>query len=138
MTTESIKCPNCGESYYSEGVTTRTLMYFPPVYKDGVNVNPDKNISTTRCECMACHHYFYIRSRGGETWVEPSDEVAKSVPVIDASITEFYPTEITTSLPVETATIHMDENQVKLRYGWEIEIEKLKERVAELERLLGL
>lgn len=50
----NIKCPNCGESYYMENGSRCTLMYFPPIYKDGVNINPDRNITTTHCTCMAC------------------------------------------------------------------------------------
>jgi len=47
-------CPHCGESYYMENGSMCTAMYFPPIYKDGVNINPDKNITTTHCTCMAC------------------------------------------------------------------------------------
>ena len=55
------KCPYCNESYYEEGVTTVTLLYFPPIYKDGVNINPDRNNSTTTCHCLNCGKEFYIR-----------------------------------------------------------------------------
>lgn len=48
------KCPYCGESYYRENYSTTTAMYFPPIYKNGVNINPDRNISTTYCTCMNC------------------------------------------------------------------------------------
>lgn len=47
-------CPHCGESYYMENYSTRTCMYFPPIYKDGVNINPDKNTTTVHCTCMNC------------------------------------------------------------------------------------
>ena len=47
-------CPHCGESYYMENYRTRTCMYFPPIYKDGVNINPDKNTTTVHCTCMNC------------------------------------------------------------------------------------
>lgn len=50
----SAKCPHCGESYYMENYTTTTAMYFPLVYKNGVNINPDRNKSTTYCTCMNC------------------------------------------------------------------------------------
>ena len=42
------KCPHCGESYYTEMFSTSTAVYYPPIYKDGVNINPDQNKSTTR------------------------------------------------------------------------------------------
>lgn len=47
-------CPHCNASYYMEKYSTRTAMYFPPIYKDGVNINPDRNISTVYCTCMNC------------------------------------------------------------------------------------
>ena len=59
---ETIKCPYCGNSYYTVGYTTTTAMYFPPVIKDGVNINPDRNTSTTSGQCLVCHNTFYIRS----------------------------------------------------------------------------
>ena len=55
-----IKCPYCGKSHYVEEISTITSMYFPPVYKDGVNVNPDGNIHTTECRCLECNHYFSV------------------------------------------------------------------------------
>ena len=61
-----IKCPHCGESYYQEGVTTCTAMYFPPIYKNGVNINPDRNISTTHCKCLACGKFFTVTRRGAD------------------------------------------------------------------------
>lgn len=63
---ELIKCPNCGESYYTERYTTSTAMYFPPVWKNGVNLNPDRNIHTTYCTCMNCHKEFSYSTNGGE------------------------------------------------------------------------
>lgn len=49
-----IKCPYCGESYFMEKYSTSTAVYYPPIWKDGVNVNPDRNSVTTYCRCMAC------------------------------------------------------------------------------------
>lgn len=54
------RCPHCGESYYSEGESYVTALYCPPIYKDGVNINPDTNISTTTYHCYAC----------GKDWTE--------------------------------------------------------------------
>lgn len=54
------KCPYCGESYYTELYSTSTAVYYPPVYKNGVNINPDMNTSTTTCKCLNCHKEFTI------------------------------------------------------------------------------
>lgn len=50
----SAKCPNCGESYYRENYSTITAVYYPQIYKNGVNINSDRNQSTTHCTCMNC------------------------------------------------------------------------------------
>jgi rRNA maturation protein Nop10 len=52
------KCPKCGKSHYTTGATFSTLMYFPPEWKDGVNINPDRNTHTTEAHCCEC----------GENW----------------------------------------------------------------------
>ena len=62
----NIKCPKCGESYYIERYSTVTVMYFPPVYKNGVNINPDRNITTVVCECLNCGQPFSFRIQCGE------------------------------------------------------------------------
>ena len=51
-------CPNCGSSFYREDYRTRTAVYCPPIYKDGVNINPDKNKVTIHCTCMNCGNKF--------------------------------------------------------------------------------
>ena len=61
-----VKCPTCGASYYMERYSVSTAMYYPPVYKDGVNINPDRNITTTVCQCINCNNTFSYRERGGE------------------------------------------------------------------------
>lgn len=52
------KCPYCGESYYYEKYSTTTCLYCPPIYKDGVNINPDHNTTTTHCYCLNCGREF--------------------------------------------------------------------------------
>lgn len=32
-----------------------TRVYFPPVYKDWVNTNPDRNSISTQFRCMECN-----------------------------------------------------------------------------------
>lgn len=57
-----IKCPHCGESYYRENYSISTSVYYPPIYKDGVNINPDRNKITTNCTCMNCDKDFSFSS----------------------------------------------------------------------------
>lgn len=52
------RCPHCGECYYMERYSVRTAVYYPPIYKNGVNINPDRNKTTTICTCMNCGKEF--------------------------------------------------------------------------------
>lgn len=52
------KCPHCGESYYTELYSDSTTVYYPPIYKNGVNINPDRNQTTTTCRCLNCGKEF--------------------------------------------------------------------------------
>lgn len=54
------KCPHCGASFYTEMYSTSTALYCPPIYKDGVNINPDRNTATRHCKCMNCNKEFTI------------------------------------------------------------------------------
>lgn len=56
------KCPNCNKSHYSIGASSSTLAYFQPVFKDGVNINPDKNTITTELHCLECGTNWTIKS----------------------------------------------------------------------------
>lgn len=47
-------CPHCGESYYAETNMTSTCIYYKPIWKNGVNINPDRNETTVHCTCLAC------------------------------------------------------------------------------------
>ena len=47
-------CPHCGESYYRVNNMSSTCVYYPPIYKDGVNINTDRNTTTVYCTCMNC------------------------------------------------------------------------------------
>ena len=55
-----IRCPYCNASYYEEMYSETTTVYYPPIYKDGVNINPDRNTSTTKCHCKNCDNVFKI------------------------------------------------------------------------------
>ena len=59
-----IRCPRCGESYYAERFGMTTAMYFPIIMKDGVNINPNRNITTVSCQCIACGANFTYQKRG--------------------------------------------------------------------------
>ena len=54
MDRENVRCPHCGESYYKELYSTRTSVYYHPIYKDGININPDRNTTTTNYYCLNC------------------------------------------------------------------------------------
>ena len=58
--TDGIKCPHCGASYYVEIYHSSTAVYYPPIWKDGVNINPDRNKLTTHCKCLNCGEEFDI------------------------------------------------------------------------------
>lgn len=49
----------------------RTCMYFQPIYdKNGVNINPDANITTFKVNCLSCGKMWAGKSRLGETTYE--------------------------------------------------------------------
>lgn len=54
------KCPKCGESYYQELYSVSTALYCPPVYKDGININPNTNKVSIHCHCCNCGAEFDI------------------------------------------------------------------------------
>lgn len=56
----NIKCPHCGASYYTEKYSESTCVYYSPIWKDGVNINPDRNKITTHCKCLNCGKEFDI------------------------------------------------------------------------------
>ena len=68
-----IRCPYCNESYYREGVTMSTASYYPPIIKNGVNINPDRNIHSTYCKCLNCGKSFTIKRVAGEVEVLKND-----------------------------------------------------------------
>ena len=61
-----IKCAS-EDCRYMTGGSTRTLMYFPPIYdKIGRNINPDRNIATTEVRCTTCGKKWIVKERGNE------------------------------------------------------------------------
>lgn len=61
-----MKCPNCNKEHYIEKYSTRTMKYFPPIYQNGVNINPDGNTTTVYCTCYECNHNFHYTHIHGE------------------------------------------------------------------------
>lgn len=53
---DDIECPKCHKKHFTIGESTCPLVYHQPVYKDGVNINPNHNISTTKYTCCECGH----------------------------------------------------------------------------------
>ena len=62
-----LKCPRCGAlGPITEGYSTTTAVYYPPVWKNGVNINPDRNVTTTTYTCGKCECNFsasYLRGK---------------------------------------------------------------------------
>lgn len=56
-------------------------MYYPPIYKDGINVNPDGNITTTYCTCCNCNHNFHYKIQNGEILSITDDGEVEPTPI---------------------------------------------------------
>jgi hypothetical protein len=61
-----IKCPYCAASYYYEKYRACTATYYPPIYKNGVNINPDRNYTSVFCHCINCNKDFSYKIQGGK------------------------------------------------------------------------
>lgn len=130
---ENIKCPNCGESYYSEKYSTRTAMYYPAIWKDGVNQNPDGNVSTTYCECINCHYEFSYQTQYGKIFNVTLGKKVTPVETIDWAINDFSKGNmtadtITMNLPT---TIRYDQSRAR-----EDEIARLEKEIESLKQQL--
>lgn len=53
---DEIMCPKCHKKHFTVGSTYTTLVNHTPIYKDGVNINPGHNQSTTTYICCECGH----------------------------------------------------------------------------------
>lgn len=58
-----IRCPNCGESYYAENYSTTTAMGWTPIFKNGVLINENPNVTTTHCTCCNCGRSFSYNNK---------------------------------------------------------------------------
>ena len=84
---DTVHCPFCGHSYFMTHYSTITAVYYPPIYKDGVNQNPDGNVTTTYCTCMNCHHKFHVEIQYGEVQKCVDDGLGTEVPIVSTPIT---------------------------------------------------
>jgi len=49
------KCPECDSDHHTGcDMGETTLVYYSPIYKNGVNVNPDRNTTTRHITCLNC------------------------------------------------------------------------------------
>ena len=57
-----LKCPKCNSiGPLNQGASMTTSVYYPPVWENGVNINPDGNITTTEFICEKCGCKFSAR-----------------------------------------------------------------------------
>ena len=61
--------PSCEkECIFRGSMSTTTAMYYEPIYdKNGKNLNPDGNITTTKVSCAVCHRQWVSSTQYGET-----------------------------------------------------------------------
>ena len=82
-----IKCPYCGESYYQEHYSTCTCLGWTPIYKNGVLINENPNITTTHCTCCACGKSFTYSNKDENQHNTLSASLDCIVPRSDADLT---------------------------------------------------
>ena len=62
-----LKCPKCNSTGpLIQGVSMTTNVYYPPVWENGVNINPDGNITRTEFICEKCGCKFSARFKHGK------------------------------------------------------------------------
>ena len=62
-----LKCPKCNSiGPLNQGASMTTTVYYPPVWENGVNINPDGNITTTEFICEKCGCKFSARFKHGK------------------------------------------------------------------------
>lgn len=108
------KCPNCGESYYTVGPSYVTAMYFEPIYKDGVNINPDRNTYTTEVTCLGCGKVYTVSQQYGTPDKITENEVKSYT--FEPNCTDLTATEPSTT----TVHINQDRNiEIEVKNPWE-------------------
>lgn len=64
------KCPVCNDDTLIQGMSFSTLAYYIPIYKDGENINPDMNVSTTNFTCGNGHDFAVKSQHGKDSWID--------------------------------------------------------------------
>lgn len=131
----NIKCPACGEQHYIEHYSTITAMYYPPIYKDGINVNPDGNIKTTYCTCCNCHHNFHYEIQNGEILSITNDGEAESTSI---NYLESISVSDGTAKTLDMDSLYIKPSSVKneITIPTSLDIERLEKKIDELARKL--
>ena len=79
---KNIYCPNCNSTHWIEHFSMSTAMGWVQEYENGLPINSNPNIITTKCTCCECHHDFTYKVQYGEI-LDIIDEGEKpQVPVI--------------------------------------------------------
>ena len=51
-------CPHCGKSYYMVRYSMATCLGWPQIYKDGMLLYSNPNVTTRYCHCLDCGQDF--------------------------------------------------------------------------------
>ena len=56
------QCPFCDKpTNRTAGFSSKTSVYFPPIYdENGNNINPDRNQTSTRYQCLECENFYNV------------------------------------------------------------------------------
>ena len=69
------ECPREDCKFTIFGGSTRTCMYFQPIYdKNGVNTNPDANTTIFKVNCLSCGKMWVGRTRLTKTTYDEVEE----------------------------------------------------------------
>ena len=60
-----IRCPKCGNSYFTIRYSTSTAMWSPTIIKDGKVISNNPNYETHHCQCIACGAFFDVTEHNG-------------------------------------------------------------------------
>ena len=62
------RCPECKKNHFRDSVATTTLLFYQKIFKDGVNINPDKNAISFVRDCLECGTSFAISGNEDGGW----------------------------------------------------------------------
>ena len=63
---ELIRCPHCGQAYFTVMYSICTAIAWQPIYKNGRLMNKNPNYITDFCYCLNCKQEFSVRIGGNE------------------------------------------------------------------------